>query len=101
VFARPEIVPVFVVFLQEVAEKYDFRAIYCFMPEHLHLIALGNGDASNLLRGVQVFKQRTGYWFSARFLSFGWQKSFHDRIIREKELGFHVRYVLDNPVRRA
>jgi len=40
-FVESETVNIFATFLQQVAEKYDFRAIYCFMPDHLHLISLG------------------------------------------------------------
>ena len=32
---------------------------------------------------------------------FAWQKTFHDHLIRTKELGVQVRYVLDNPVRKG
>jgi REP element-mobilizing transposase RayT len=69
------------------------------MPDHLHLIILGKHDDSNVLRGVEDFKQLSGYWLASNFSEIKWQKSFHDRIIRAQEFADKVRYVLDNPVR--
>ena len=71
------------------------------MPDHLHLIASGNSDNSDVLRAVKHYKQATGYWLKQNRYLFEWQRSFYDRIVRARELGSHVRYVLDNPVRRA
>ena len=99
-FVDPAIVQVFVNFLEEVAEKHDFNAIYCFMPDHSHLILLGRSDVSDILSGIEDFKQATGNWLKCRIPLIRWQKSFYDRIIRARELGVQVRYVLHNPVRR-
>jgi len=100
-FVTASNVEVFVSFLERVSEQRDFRAIYCFMPDHLHLTALGNSDNSDVLRAVKHFKQVTGYWLTQNVPLFEWQRSFYDRIIRARELGSHVRYVLDNPVRKG
>jgi len=101
IFTNPEVVQVFVHFLKEVSDKETFRAIYCFLPDHVHLILMGSSENSNVLRGVELFKQITGHWFHALYRRSLWQKSFYDRIIRARELGLTVRYVLDNPVRRG
>jgi len=98
-FVSSDMIQVFLVCLDKVAEKYAFRAIYCFMPDHLHLIALGNSDNTDLLRAVEEFKQRTGYWLHKHPPFVYWQKSFYDPIIRANELVAHVNYVLDNPMR--
>src|SRR2546422_1624211 len=97
-FRNARTVQVFVEFLKQVAEKHDFRAIYCFMPDHLHLISLGRTQDSDVLRGVEEFKQTSGYWLESRYPLVRWQKSFHDRIIRARELGIKVRYVLDRDI---
>jgi len=100
-FVDPNIVQLFVDVLKKVAEKHTFFAIYCFMPEHLHLIFLGRGENSDLLRGIEEFKQVSGYFLARRYPETKWEKSFHDRILRFEELGAKVRYVPDNPVRRG
>jgi REP element-mobilizing transposase RayT len=99
-FTIDSVVVVFVAFLKEVAEKHQFRAIYCFMPDHLHFVAMGRSERSNVLSGLEDFKQLTGYWLKHRVTLFRWQKGFHDRILRSNKFGPAIRYVLDNPVRK-
>jgi REP element-mobilizing transposase RayT len=98
-FVRIEIVGVFVDFLKQVAHKCDFRAIYCFMPDHAHIVSMGNGDDSDILLGIERFKQTTGYWLKRHYPGVCWQAGFYNLIIRSRQLGQVVRYVLDNPVR--
>jgi len=102
-FVDPAIVQVFVEFLRQVAERHTFRVIYCFMPDHAHdprldlnLIFMGTADDSDILQGVEDFKQASGYWLESNHFLTSWQKSFHDRIIRARELGIEVQYVLGN-----
>ncbi len=99
-FTSAGIVGLFVPFLKEVVERHHFHAIYCFMPDHLHLISIGIDEKSDHLRGVEDFKQLSGYWLKSRLPLFQWQKSFYDRVLRQTELGTQVRYVIDNPVRK-
>jgi REP element-mobilizing transposase RayT len=99
-FVEPYIVRSFVDFLKQVAEKRIFNVVFCFMPDHAHLISLGTNDESDLILGLEEFKQVTGHWLGANHPEFKWQKSFYDRVIRStEELAATVRYVLDNPVR--
>ena len=100
-FTTLPVVRVFVDFLGRVAERQLFSAIYCFMPDHVHLIFMGRHDGADLLRGAEDFKQASGYWLGCHHSGLKWQKSFHDRIIRTLELPTKVRYVLDNPVREG
>ena len=100
-FTTSSLVGVFVDLLGKIAEKRLFFAIYCFMPDHVHMIFLGGRDDAEVLRGAEDFKQVTGYWLASHYPEVKWQKSFHDRIIRTRELAASVRYVLDNPVRKG
>ena len=88
-------------FLRQVADRHTFWVIYCFMPDHAHLIFMGRAGDSDILQGVEDFKQSSGYWLESNYFLTSWQKSFHDRIIRARELGLGVRYALDNPVREG
>jgi putative transposase len=75
--------------------------IYCFMPDHLHLVLVGQDDQSDSWRAMVDFKQRTGFWFANNRPSYSWQKDFHDHIIRaDEDLGSHIRYIANNPVRK-
>ena len=80
--------------LRRSAEVYGFSLItYCFMPDHLHLLIVGDGAAS-LVRFVQHFKQATAYSY-ARL----WQRSFYDHVLRKEESVEDVAlYILNNPV---
>jgi REP element-mobilizing transposase RayT len=98
-FVHTSIVQLFRDFLKKVADKHAFSPIYCFMPDHVHLIFIGHNAKSDVLRGLEAFKQATGYFLAKNYPQTYWEKSFYDRIIRSKELGATIRYVLDNPVR--
>jgi putative transposase len=74
---------------------------YCYMPDHQHIILLGTKDNSDIWKALCHYKQSSGFWFSRNLQGVRWQKDFHDHIMREREnLAHHVRYVLENPVRK-
>ena len=70
------------------------------MPDHLHLIAEGTDDSSDLRAFVSTFKQRSGFEHSRRTKETLWQVGYHDRVLRrDEDLMKVVAYVLNNPVR--
>ncbi|HQY19475.1 MAG TPA: transposase [Ignavibacteria bacterium] len=87
--------------LIESIKKYGCEAlIYLFMPDHLHLILKGKNNDSNVIKAIDLFKQKTGYWFSQNMLYSKWQKDYYDHILRDNEdLRSHIYYILNNPVR--
>jgi REP-associated tyrosine transposase len=75
--------------------------VYCFMPDHQHVIVTGTSQQSDTLRFIKMYKQKTGYWLS-RNLAAAWQKDFYDHVIRKEENLISIaRYILDNPVRKG
>lgn len=102
-FIEPEIVSIFTDALNSAVEKTRcIVPVYCFMPDHQHLIISGTSDESDCMKAVIGYKQKTGYWLSLNRPDIKWQKDFYDHIIRSDEkLGVHVRYILDNPVRKG
>ena len=57
---------------------------------------------SDIRKVLVNYKQKTGFWMSINKPGMRWQKDFYDHIIREDEnIGVHVRYILDNPVRKG
>jgi putative transposase len=101
-FVSGDIVKQFVSFLtQKVREARCRVPVYCFMPEHLHLIIRGTCDEADVLTAMYAFKQQTGFWFR-KHSPYRWQKDFHDHIIRsDEDLDAHIRYIANNPVRRG
>ncbi|HYT68841.1 MAG TPA: transposase [Vicinamibacterales bacterium] len=86
--------------LRAAAEKRFEIIVYCFMPDHLHLIVSGLSDDSDLKAFVKLAKQYAGYYYArshnGRKL---WQHGSHDHIVRDDvDLRDRVRYVVNNPV---
>ncbi len=76
--------------------------VYCFMPDHQHLIIMGTESSSDTWKAIVSYKQKTGFWMAAAKAGIRWQKDFYDHIIRKHEdMAAQVRYLLDNPVRKG
>jgi putative transposase len=70
------------------------------MPDHMHVLALGDSDTSRLESFVALFKQLTGFDYKQRTGRNLWQTSYYDRVLRSDEDTRTVaRYVLANPIR--
>ena len=102
-FLEPTIVNIFSELLVDSAKKfYCMIPAYCFMPDHLHIIVEGTQEEINLLRFINHYKQKTGFWMSKNQPGVSWQKNFFDHIIRKDEnLQSMIRYILENPVRKG
>jgi putative transposase len=76
--------------------------IYCFMPEHLHLLLRGSSVAADARAAMASFKQRSGFWIAANRWELSWQKDFWDHVVRRAaDVRAHIRYIANNPVRRG
>lgn len=89
--------------LESLCSKYKiFIYVYCFMPDHVHIILSVRGEKS-IVGIVQAFKSKVTiesrkYGFLGRIF----QPRFYDRFIRNFEaLEREIRYVLNNPVRKG
>jgi putative transposase len=72
------------------------------MPDHQHMIITGTASDSDLWKTAVSYKQKTGFWMSTNHPGMKWQKDFYDHTIRrDAGLATHVRYILDNPVRKG
>ena len=100
-FTAPQVVSVFHEMLISATEREQtVVALYCFMPDHLHLILTGQTASARPLKAADRFKQLTGFWLAQNGSAFRWQKGFYDHIIRsEEEFWDQVYYVLNNPIR--
>jgi REP element-mobilizing transposase RayT len=102
-FISNEIISIFTDILTSAAIKEGcIVPVYCFMPNHQHIIIAGTCIESDLWKAIVSYKQKTGFWMSTNKPEIGWQKDFYDHIIRTNEdIAAQVRYVLDNPVRKG
>ena len=80
-------------------EEFAVHA-YCAMPDHVHLVADGREDASDLRRLMHRWKTVTAHrWRQSKETTL-WQRGYHDRVVREREnLPEVISYVIWNPVR--
>ena len=102
-FVERVVVDEFVDVLTQAKDKYNcINWVYIFMPDHLHLILEGKLENADLWKAMVLFKQKTGFWLSKNKQVIKWQKDFYDHIHRKDEdLKKHIRYILDNPVRKG
>ena len=102
-FIKPHIITPFTDILTSVVTKEGCVVpVYCFMPDHQHLIITGTFDHSNVWGAMVKYKQKTGFWMSMNKPEMKWQKDFYDHIIRTSEnIRSQVKYILDNPVRKG
>jgi putative transposase len=100
-FRSPEIVAsVLGQLLRTATETQVEIAIYCFMPDHLHMLVEGGLNDSDAGRFVKLGKQRSGFIAKRTFYIKLWQPSYYDHVLRENEASQGVvRYILENPVR--
>jgi putative transposase len=87
-------------FLRACREKQFELIAYCFMPDHVHVIASALADDSDLKAFTKLAKQYSGYYYARsnerRRL---WQHGSNDHIVRDDvDLLDRLRYVVNNPV---
>jgi putative transposase len=102
-FTEATLVKTFIEMLTSVTDISLYKIpVYCFMPDHLHLLIQGISNKSDVWKATVSFKQKTGFWLSSNKPEIKWQKDFYDHVIRaDAKLGTHIRYILDNPVRKG
>jgi REP element-mobilizing transposase RayT len=74
--------------------------VFCFMPDHIHLVARGQSAEADLWKFMFAFKQYSGWWLRCHEKGYHWHKDFFDHLVRGKrDLRNQVRYVVQNPVK--
>ena len=73
---------------------------YCFMPDHLHLLAWGERADASCRAFIKRSKQFSGFYYQKAFGRRLWQRYGYERVLRGDEGVLSVaRYILENPVR--
>ena len=79
--------------------RFEISA-YCFMPDHLHLIASGCDESSDAKAFIKLSKQYSGYYFAKEHGQRLWQRYGYERVVRDDaELALSIGYIVANPVR--
>jgi len=102
-FVKYSIVNDFIENLRIANEKHGIvNWCYVFMPDHIHILNEGWTADSDLLKGMNLFKQYCGYYLSKNKIGVELQKDYYDHIHRkEEDIAKQIRYILENPVRKG
>jgi putative transposase len=101
VFTKTAIVDAVCTQLLKIAVRQRFEIpAYCFMPDHVHVLATATADDSDLRQFVARWKQQTGYSHRQRENTTLWQGGFYEHVLRaEEDRAAVIRYLLENPLR--
>jgi putative transposase len=89
-------------FLRTAREADVALIVYCFMPDHVHLLVEGLRVDADLRRFVKTAKQYSGFYFQQRRHERLWQRYGYERVLRNEDATPDVvRYIIANPVRAA
>jgi putative transposase len=83
------------------SREFEFAIIaYCVMPDHIHLLLVGQSEQADLERFVKRAKQVSGFAYRRTHHGSLWQPGYHERILRDEEATLTVaKYIFENPVR--
>lgn len=86
----------------ESAKRACVVPVYCFMPDHVHLILSGREATSDLKKAMDGFKREIGLWVGRNRPGVRMQKVYYDHMIRDRvDYKKQVHYAILNPVRRG
>ena len=87
-------------FLRAGTEQRVALIAYCFMPDHVHLLAVGTSEVADGKRYIALAKQYSGFYYKKAHHNRLWQRYPHERVLRDDEATLAVaRYIIENPVR--
>jgi putative transposase len=72
---------------------------YCLMPDHGHIVALGEHDDSDLDKFMRSWTTQTGFAWRRAHRGRLWQGGYYDHVLRSDiSIYFAAQYVVMNPV---
>ena len=100
-FTREEVVAKGLEFLTDQLQRFECTCpIYCFMPDHIHLILSGQSKAARPKAAADAFKCKWTEYLKDHNFREDMQKDYFDHIIRKRDdWKEQVWYVAANPVR--
>jgi len=87
-------------FLRAASNEQFAILVYCFMPDHVHLLVEGLAPNSDCKRFIVRSKQLAAHAYGSTFNARLWQPNGYEHVVRDDEKTQVVaRYILENPVR--
>jgi putative transposase len=89
--------------LREKSKSFGFKIwVYCFMPDHFHILIEGKDLHSDMKQFISSYKQHTGFYYKKYKGESLWQVNFYEHLLRKEEETMSVAYyILGNPVRKG
>ena len=86
------------VFRSASGKQFEITA-YCFMPDHVHLLAEGLTETSSCKDFIRAAKQYSGYCYARAYRARLWERYCYEHVIRDDfERAATIKYIVDNPV---
>ncbi|MEY4095047.1 MAG: hypothetical protein RLZZ53_2246 [Acidobacteriota bacterium] len=101
VFTQRDCVDLVLQQIMRATRETDFEVVaYCFMPDHVHLLAKGASQVADGKRFFRLAKQYSGYYFSQTYEEKLWQRYGRDEVLWEDHGPWAAaQYIIENPVR--
>lgn len=85
--------------LQSASEKHEcLFPVFCFMPDHAHVLVLPAHDGANSLDAVDKFRLQSGIWLYNHGYP-KWQPGSWDDTVGDQSWRNQARHIVMNPVR--
>ena len=85
---------------QKLKETNCDSPVYCFMPNHLHLLVRGRSEDATPKVAIDKFKLSAGIWLGTHRAGMKLQHDYYDHIIRSHDdWREQAQYIARNPVR--
>ncbi len=85
VLSRPDVVEGLLAKLRDAMEKHECLVpIYCFMPDHLHMIVKAGSDKASPMVAIQKFRLQSGIWLYNHGYN-RWESGDWDDVIGSQE----------------
>jgi putative transposase len=100
-FRKAEVVDRLIEILAVRLEGHQCDApIYCFMPDHLHVLVRGLHERANSKHAIDKFKLSAGIWLRTNQPEFRLKHDYFDHIVRcSEDWRAQAQYIALNPVR--
>jgi putative transposase len=99
-FEKPAVDRFVTQLLRSAADERFAILAYCFMPDHLHVLAEGVDESSDLRAFVHRWKQASEFAWRRQTGDQLWQRGYYEHVLRSNEDVFALaRYLIANPLR--
>ena len=89
--------------LQEACAAHNVAiTLFTVMPDHMHMVLIGENESADLWAAMTAFKQKCGFYGRRELGRFLLQKDFFDHVFHGfEDVHGTIRYIAANPCRKG